>query len=119
MGIDLEGQAARVVPAVTTALEYVEHRLNHRLYPHPVVPTPRNLRFRRAMRTLDRVVYEIIAVRRQPGRDTGDLLSLLLAARDETTGGRLSDRELRDQVFMFLVAGTRRPPSRSPGRPSC
>ncbi len=106
MGIDLEGQAPRVAPAVTTALEYVEHRLNHRLYPHPVVPTPRNLRFRRAMRTLDGVVYEIIAARRrEPRRDTGDLLSMLLAARDEATGEGLSDRELRDQVFTFLIAG--------------
>jgi cytochrome P450 len=106
MGIDLEGQAARVAPAVTTALEYVEHRLNHRLYPHPVVPTPRNLRFRRAMRTLDGLVYEIIATRRrEPGRDTGDLLSMLLSARDETTGEGLTDRELRDQVFTFLIAG--------------
>lgn len=106
LGIDLEGQVARVAPAVTAALEYVEHRLNHRLYPHPVVPTPRNLRFRRAMRTLDGVVYEIIAARRhEPGRDTGDLLSMLLAARDETTGEGLTDRELRDQVFTFLIAG--------------
>jgi cytochrome P450 len=106
MGIDLEGQAARVAPAVTTALEYVEHRLNHRLYPHPVVPTPRNLRFRRAMSTLDGLVYEIIAARRrEAGRDTGDLLSMLLAARDETTGAGLTDRELRDQVFTFLIAG--------------
>jgi cytochrome P450 len=106
MGIDLKGQAARVAPAVTTALEYVEHRLNHRLYPHPVVPTPRNLRFRRAMSTLDGLVYEIIAARRrEAGRDTGDLLSMLLAARDETTGAGLTDRELRDQVFTFLIAG--------------
>jgi cytochrome P450 len=106
MGIDLDGQAARVAPAVTTALEYVEHRLNHRIYPHPVVPTPRNLRFRRAMSTLDGLVYEIIAARRrEAGRDTGDLLSMLLAARDETTGAGLTDRELRDQVFTFLIAG--------------
>ncbi len=58
------------------------------------------------MRTLDGVVYEIIAARRrEPGRDTGDLLSMLLAARDETTGEGLTDRELRDQVFTFLIAG--------------
>jgi cytochrome P450 len=106
MGIDLGGEAGRVAPAVTVALEYVEHRLGHLLAPPPAVPTPRNLRFRRAMRTLDSVVYDVIARRRQrPGSDTGDLLSMLLAARDESTGAGLSDRELRDQVFTFLVAG--------------
>jgi cytochrome P450 len=106
MGIDLGGDADRVAPAVTEALGYVEHRLSHLLAPPPAVPTPRNLRFRRAMRTLDGVVFDVIARRREsPESDAGDLLSMLLAARDEANGSGLSDRELRDQVFTFLVAG--------------
>jgi cytochrome P450 len=106
MGIDLGGEAGRIAPAVTVALEYVEHRLSHLLTLPPAVPTARSLRFRRAMRTLDAVVYDVIARRRRSHeRDTGDLLSMLLLARDEATGRGLSDRELRDQVFTFLVAG--------------
>ncbi len=106
MGIDLGGEAGRIGPAVTVAWEYVEHRLSHLLTLPPAVPTARNLRFRRAMRTLNAVVYDVIARRRRsPEHDTGDLLSMLLSARDEATGLGLSDRELRDQVFTFLVAG--------------
>jgi cytochrome P450 len=106
MGIDLGGEADLVAPAVTEALGYVEHRLSHLLAPPPAVPTPRNLRFRRAMRTLDGVVFDVIARRRaSPGTDAGDLLSMLLATRDEANGSGLSDRELRDQVFTFLIAG--------------
>jgi cytochrome P450 len=72
----------------------------------PAVPTPRNLRYRRAIRVLDSLVYGIIADRRaRPGIETGDLLSMLLATRDEETGEGLSDRELRDQLLTFIAAG--------------
>ena len=76
------------------------------LFPLPgVIPTPRNLRFRAALRALDRVVMSLIAERRRDGADRGDLLSMLLAARDEDTGDGLGDQQLRDEVMTLLLAG--------------
>lgn len=70
------------------------------------LPLPSNARFRRAVATLDRVVYAIIAERRRSGEDRGDLLSMLLAARDvEADGGAMTDRQLRDEVMTLLLAG--------------
>ena len=72
----------------------------------PGIPTPRNLRARRALRTLDSLIADC-----WPGgaailaRDGADLLSMLLAVRDEETGAGLTDRELRDQVLTFIGAG--------------
>jgi cytochrome P450 len=43
--------------------------------------------------------------RRAAGDDDGDLVSVLLAARDPETGAPLSTREVRDQVLIFLIAG--------------
>ena len=87
-------------------LAYGEHRINNLLALPPGVPTPRNLHYRRAVRTIDGVVYRIISERRlAPERDAGDLLSMLMAARDEETGEGLSDRELRNQLFTFIAAG--------------
>jgi cytochrome P450 len=106
LSIDLGGEADRIGAAVTTSLEFLERRIND-LLPLPViVPTLRNLRARRALRTLDTLIAGILAGRRrEPDRDTGDLLSMLLAVRDEETGEGLSDRELRDQVITFIGAG--------------
>ena len=42
---------------------------------------------------------------RQRSRD--DLLAMLLLARDEETGEGMTDRQLRDEVMTFLLAGTR------------
>jgi cytochrome P450 len=72
----------------------------------PLVSHPRNLRFGAAIRTIDRLAYEIIADRRRaPAQHTGDLLALLMAVRDDESGEGLTDRELRDQVMTFIVAG--------------
>jgi len=71
--------------------------LNNRL------PTPQHLRFHRLAKKIDRVVYRIIAERRQHD-DTGDLLSMLLKAQDED-GSRMSDQQLRDEVMTLFLAG--------------
>ncbi len=69
------------------------------------VPTPANRRFTKALRLLDDIIYKIIRARREDGGDTGDLLSMLLAARDEETGEGMSDKQLRDEVATIFLAG--------------
>lgn len=103
--IDLAGDAAEVGKAMLLALEHITHQITHFLPLPLIVPTPRNLRFRRARRDLDRMVFGIIEQRRCAGTDGGDLLSMLLLARDAETGERMSDRQLRDEVMTFVLAG--------------
>ena len=68
-------------------------------------PTPHNLRYRRALAILDRAVMAIIEQRRREARDAGDLLSMLLFARDEESGDIMTDRQLRDEVMTIFLAG--------------
>jgi cytochrome P450 len=69
------------------------------------LPTPRNVRFHRALAVLDRAVFRMIDTRRGAGRERHDLLSMLMAARDEDTGESMTDRQLRDEVMTFFLAG--------------
>jgi cytochrome P450 len=82
-------------------------------------PLPGMRRFRHAKARLDEVVNGMIEARRdwarraeadESGRleDRGDLLSMLLAARDEQAEGdglKLTPDELRDQVLTLFLAG--------------
>jgi cytochrome P450 len=70
----------------------------------PCLPTRRNLRAMLATRRLNKIIYRIIGERRASGRDTGDLLSMLLAAQDED-GSRMNDRQLRDEAITIFLAG--------------
>ncbi|MBE3560041.1 MAG: cytochrome P450 [Ktedonobacteraceae bacterium] len=68
-------------------------------------PTSRGIRYRRAIRAMDKIAYDIIHRRRQSNEDANDLLSMLLQARDEETGEGMSDLQLRDEVMTLLFAG--------------
>jgi len=62
------------------------------------------LRFRKALRRLDQVIYGIISERRSRAKDTGDLLSMLLRFQDED-GNPMSEKQLRDEVVAMFFAG--------------
>jgi cytochrome P450 len=96
---DTLGRAFRVVFA------HVSRLMNSRLTLPLSVPTRYNRRVRQARDLLDRVVLEVIEDRRRHGPGAGDLLDLLLAARDDESGTGMSDRQLRDEVLTLLTAG--------------
>ncbi len=68
------------------------------------LPIPGLMRFKRARRHLDAVVHRMIEQRRATGGDHGDLLSMLLASRDEDDSA-LDDEQVRDEVTTIFLAG--------------
>ncbi len=71
----------------------------------PFLPTAHNRKLGRANRSLHVLVDRIIAERVREGRDHGDLLSMLLAARDADTGEPMPPKQIRDEVLTLLLAG--------------
>jgi cytochrome P450 len=69
------------------------------------LPLPQTRRFNSARNTLNSVIYGIIDERRRSGEDKGDLLSMLLAARDEDDGGTMTDEQVRDEALTLFLAG--------------
>ena len=68
------------------------------------LPTPGNRRYHQAVATWRAQVSALIESHRQSGADRGDLMSRLLAARDDEDQG-LSDTELADQIAVLMLAG--------------
>jgi cytochrome P450 len=102
--IDLSDDTNTIGPAVTTMLKLLGNYI-YDPFPPISVPTPRNRRLLSANRSLEQVIYHIIAERRQQNKDTGDLLSMLLSARDEETGEGMNDQQIRDELMTMLIAG--------------
>jgi cytochrome P450 len=69
------------------------------------LPTPRNRQFHRAVALLDHTIFLLIDDRRRNGAGSDDLISMLLSARDPETGEGMTDRQLRDEVMTFFLAG--------------
>jgi cytochrome P450 len=101
---DVSGDATQVGEALTTAMEIALGQLWSAIPIPPQIPTPRNLKFWRAVGRLDEVIYRIIRDRRREGGDRGDVLSTLLEARDED-GSPMSDAQIRDETMTLALAG--------------
>ncbi|HJU12823.1 MAG TPA: cytochrome P450 [Candidatus Binataceae bacterium] len=103
LSMDLTSQADEIGRNMTIANErFGEMGLSAFV---PWLPTPGNLRFRNSAINLRKIVLDIIAERRREGRDRGDLLSMLLAVRDDETGEGMKDEQLRDEVLTLILAG--------------
>jgi cytochrome P450 len=101
---DLGSETEEVSRAFKICLEQFQTRSRTAFLIPTMLPTPGNVRLRRAMHQLDDVIYRLIRERRAQAADRGDLLSMLLQA--QTTDGRtMSDRQLRDEVMTIFLAG--------------
>src|ERR1700704_1183000 len=100
---DVERDAKDVGKSLEQLLEIGANFRRTIFVPH-WLPTPTNLRMKREVAQIEKILYRIIAERRASGRDAGDLLSMLLAAQDED-GSRMTDRQLRDETITLFLAG--------------
>jgi cytochrome P450 len=104
--MDLGGSARELGDAVASVVHAVSNPLNIGLaqVPFNVPPAGRGGTLRRSLARIDRVLREIIERHEREGDDAGDVVSMLLAARDEE-GGRLTTAQIRDHLLTLFVAG--------------
>lgn len=102
--VDLLEQTATIGRLMKEILTVAEAQLGAPFLPPQWVPTPLNRRQARARGQIDALLRDIIDERRLSGRDHGDLLSMLLDARDEA-GNSMTERELLDECITLFVAG--------------
>jgi cytochrome P450 len=103
--VEVEADMDKISRRQRVIMEYFNHRTNHPFALPEYIPTRRNRRALHAIHESDAEIYDLIRTRRQSQEDRGDLLSILLAVREEETGAGLSDKELRDEIQTFMGAG--------------
>src|SRR5271157_5603283 len=70
------------------------------------IPSRSNLRFNRAGRRLGAILADIIEQYRAADGDHGDLMSILLHARDDETGTGMTGSQLREEATTLVIAGS-------------
>ena len=102
--VDVRAQAEHIGALMTIILSGTNDRINNY---KPIWGRLFNTNERRelaARAELFAIIESIIAEHGDQGEDKGDLLSMLLAARDEE-GNPMSKQQLRDEVITLFVAG--------------
>lgn len=70
------------------------------------LPTRSNRRFNAANRRLQELLTDVIDGYRSAGAGHGDLMSILMHARDDDTGTGMTDKQLRDEATTLVIAGS-------------
>jgi cytochrome P450 len=105
-GTDVESDARSIREALTDVFDIFPMTMSPLGPLLERLPLPVVRRSRRAQATLDRVIYRIIEQRRKDPGDRGDLLSMLLLAKDdEQNGARMTDTQVRDEAMTLFLAG--------------
>lgn len=102
--MDLDEQTSRIDEAFQYCISFIDKRSADLMALPMFIPTPANRRFTRHLSTIYQFIDDRIDEHRHR-HHAEDFLSVLLRARDEETGERMSDRQLRDELVTLFVAG--------------
>ena len=105
LGQDVSDASSKVGLALEQAIHITNKRVVRPFDIPTWLPTPENLRLKRAITDLDDVVQQIIDTERSNSTQGEHLLSMLLHAKDPETQESMSDKQLRDEVLIMFVAG--------------
>ena len=102
-----DGTVLRIKTALETLLTHVADMRTGPVQVPKWVPTPGNLRFRRAQKLVTTYIRELIARRRALPTEQwpDDLLTKLMTTRDEETGTLMAEQLLIDNGFTLFAAG--------------
>jgi cytochrome P450 len=105
-GVAIDDEVDEITSATLVALHGVVAKARNPLALPMIVPTPANLRMRRAISRLDKAVDSIIAARSSnllaPDAPIRDMLDVLL---DPDLEVPLTKQQIRDEIVTFIVAG--------------
>ncbi len=106
-GADVSATAETAGHAIHVLQDIAQADYSRGFVPPEWLPTSGNRRLKKARSEFYTIVDRIIAERRHAGgdQDRGDLLSMLLLARDEETGEGMDDIQVRDEVTTLFTAG--------------
>lgn len=102
-GDEITSDADEACDAFLAFFKQYDNRFGLYLIPE-WLPTPENLRYRSAIKRLDKIVLKLIRRKSAHNGDSHDMLSTLLHPKDKD-GGVMSERQMRDEMMTLFFTG--------------
>lgn len=105
LGADIEEEASELGQAVNELMDLFNPLMLLMADILIKLPVPPRQRLYRSTARMDKTIYRLIAEHRASG-EGDDLLALMLRAQEgEVEAARMTDAQLRDEVFIIMLAG--------------
>lgn len=105
-GTDLNNRTEEIADIINRLLSYASSSITSWIKIPLSIPTPSNLRFLKANREFEKIIYQIIEQRKKENKETSvDLLDLLLCAYDDESKSYMTAQQLRDEITTVFMAG--------------
>ena len=105
-GVDVSEQATRLRDAIHVARASMQKEMGSMFVLPDWLPLPGKIRQRRALRTVDQLIWDLIRRRRAAAATGDDMLGQMLAAASRVQSGvPIADVEIRDEATTLFVAG--------------
>lgn len=104
-GVRLDDTIDQVIADLQVANDAINDRMFAAVDVPLWLPLPAHRQILEAVKRLDAVIHRVIDERRRAEHPSGDMLDMLLAARDDETNEAMSDRQVRDEVMQLFQAG--------------
>ncbi len=105
-GSDIADTSATIVRCINVINQRITEKVANPFRLPSWLPNQADQEYQQALQQLDKIVYDIIALRRRTGAQYHDLLAMLMETEDADTGECMSDRQVRDEVVTLFIAGT-------------
>ena len=108
-GTDLKQSLDRIAEVVNRLLEYGTRRATALIKVPHYLPTPANVRYKKANQAFESIISELIQKRKRGKADNGadvgkDVFDILLQAYDKA-GSHMTRKRLRDEIATIFMAG--------------
>jgi cytochrome P450 len=104
-GLDLGDRAEDLATPIKRSLRWVTGRVSRPVRAPGWLPTPARRRLRGALADVRSLIDGAISAARCDPDSSAELIKLLLAAVDGETGRPLTDQQIADELFIFIIAG--------------
>lgn len=99
--IDIEDRTNQISKIFSIAIKEASYRMTNMLDISSYIPSPHSFRLRRALKSLDALIFDLIEKRKRDESFQGkDFLSILLKS-----GNQPSNKQIRDEIITMLLAG--------------
>lgn len=105
LNIDLNHGGKVVEENLSFALVFMMKRVTSSINLPMMVPTTEHQRFKVSVTKIRELIDEIIEKKRKTSQPSNDLLSMLMEVKDEDTGEKMSNTQLKDEILTFFLAG--------------